>query len=143
MIDEAGRQTLARNVPGRSSRKRHWLRWILAGLGVIVVLAVLAVGAFIKLQPTLSPLVLPTAGGGGGGGAPRRRGGGAGGAARRGGRPAPWRARGTSRPARWRVSASRRPPWESATRPSAGRTPSPAPSPSPARTSPRRRSASA
>src|ERR1035438_4221818 len=62
MIDEAGRQTLARNVPGRSSRKRHWLRWILAGLGVLVVLVVLAVGAFIKLQPTLSPLVLPTAG---------------------------------------------------------------------------------
>src|ERR1035438_6507590 len=84
MIDEAGRQTLARNVPGRSSRKRHWLRWILAGLGVLVVLVVLAVGAFIKLQPTLSPLVLPTAGGRGGGGcwapgpsAPARRGAGA------------------------------------------------------------------
>ena len=35
MIAEAGLQTLARNVPGRSSRKRHWRRWILAGLGVL------------------------------------------------------------------------------------------------------------
>jgi polyisoprenoid-binding protein YceI len=62
MIAEAGLQTLARNVPYRSSRKRHWRRWILVGLGVLVILVVLAVGAFIKLQPTLSPLVLPTAG---------------------------------------------------------------------------------
>jgi polyisoprenoid-binding protein YceI len=62
MSDQAGRQTPARNVPGKSSRKRHWRRWVLAGIGVLVVLVVLAVGAFIKLQPTLSPLVLPTAG---------------------------------------------------------------------------------
>jgi polyisoprenoid-binding protein YceI len=61
MIDEAGLQTPARNVPARSARKRHWRRWILTGLGVLVALVVLAAGAFIKFQPTLSPLVLPTA----------------------------------------------------------------------------------
>ncbi|MGE5291275.1 MAG: YceI family protein [Micromonosporaceae bacterium] len=61
MTDEVGLETPARNVPGRSSRKRHWWRWILAGVAVLVVLVVLAVGLFIKLQPTPSPLVLPTA----------------------------------------------------------------------------------
>jgi polyisoprenoid-binding protein YceI len=52
--------TRRRSVTGLtgSSRKHHRLRWILAGAGVLVVLAI---AAFIKLQPTAPPLVLPTA----------------------------------------------------------------------------------
>ncbi len=40
-------------------RKRHWWRWILAGVGVLVVLAVLATGLFVKLQTAAPPLALP------------------------------------------------------------------------------------
>jgi len=40
-------------------RKRHWWRWILAALAVLIVLVIVAAGAFIKLQPTLAPLALP------------------------------------------------------------------------------------
>jgi polyisoprenoid-binding protein YceI len=61
MFDGTGPQTAALDVPRRSSRKRHWRRWLLAGAGALVVLIVLAVAAFIKLQPSPSPLVLPTA----------------------------------------------------------------------------------
>jgi polyisoprenoid-binding protein YceI len=46
--------------PDRAApRKRHWWRWILAGLGVLVVLAVLATGLFVKLQTAAPPLALP------------------------------------------------------------------------------------
>ncbi len=38
---------------------RRW-RWILGGAAALVVLVIAAGGAFIKLQPTLSPLALPT-----------------------------------------------------------------------------------
>jgi polyisoprenoid-binding protein YceI len=61
MTDQTGRQTPARKVRSRSSRKHHWGRWVLASVAVLVVLVIVAVGAFIKLQPTPSPLVLPTA----------------------------------------------------------------------------------
>src|ERR1035438_6606648 len=61
MTDQTGRPTPARKVRSRSSRKHHWGRWILASVAVLVVLVIVAVGAFIKLQPTPSPLVLPTA----------------------------------------------------------------------------------
>ena len=61
MIEETGRQAPARKVRSRSSGKRHWRRWILASVAGLVVLIVLAVGAFIKLQPTPAPLALPTA----------------------------------------------------------------------------------
>jgi polyisoprenoid-binding protein YceI len=47
--------------PRRPPRKRHWWRWILASVIVLVVVVVAAIGLFIKLQPTLSPLALPTA----------------------------------------------------------------------------------
>jgi polyisoprenoid-binding protein YceI len=57
-------ETPARNVPGQPPRKRHVWRWILAGAAALVVLIVVAVGAFIKLQPTLAPLALPKAGAG-------------------------------------------------------------------------------
>ncbi len=61
MIYETGRQTPARTVRSRSSRKRHWWRWIAAGVVVLAVLAVLAAVIFIKLQPAPAPLELPTA----------------------------------------------------------------------------------
>jgi len=47
--------------PGSRPRKRHWLRWFLAGLAVLVVVALAAVAAFIKLQPSPAPLALPAA----------------------------------------------------------------------------------
>lgn len=47
--------------PGRRPRKRHWLRWLLATFIVLVVLALAAVAAFIKLQPSPAPLALPAA----------------------------------------------------------------------------------
>ena len=40
-------------------RKRHWWRWILVGVVSLVVVVVAAIGLFITLQSTPSPLVLP------------------------------------------------------------------------------------
>ncbi len=45
--------------PGRPARKRHWWRWILASVVALILLVVLAVGLFIKLQPSPAPLALP------------------------------------------------------------------------------------
>jgi polyisoprenoid-binding protein YceI len=61
----ASRYPVFRVVPapalaGRAARRRHWWRWALAGVAALVVLVVLAAGIFIKLQPTLAPLALPT-----------------------------------------------------------------------------------
>lgn len=39
-------------------KKRHWWRWILAGAIVLIAVVVVAVGLFIKFQPTPSPLAL-------------------------------------------------------------------------------------
>jgi polyisoprenoid-binding protein YceI len=50
-----------RPAPGRSSRKRHWWRWLLAGVAALVVLLVLATGLIVKLQPSAAPLALPRA----------------------------------------------------------------------------------
>jgi polyisoprenoid-binding protein YceI len=41
--------------------KRHWWRWTLASVAALVALVVAAAGIFIKLQPTLPALTLPTA----------------------------------------------------------------------------------
>jgi len=41
-------------------RTRHWWRWILGSVAALVVLIIAAAGAYIKLQPTLAPLALPT-----------------------------------------------------------------------------------
>lgn len=46
-------------VAERPRRKRHWLRWILAGFAVLLVLLVAVVVAAIKLQPVPAPLALP------------------------------------------------------------------------------------
>ena len=62
MIKQARPEMPARNTPGKPPRNRHWWRWVLAGAAGLVVLVIVAAGAFIKLQPTLAPLVLPTAG---------------------------------------------------------------------------------
>jgi polyisoprenoid-binding protein YceI len=45
--------------PGRPARQRHWWRWISASVVALVLLVVLAVGLFIKLQPSPAPLTLP------------------------------------------------------------------------------------
>jgi polyisoprenoid-binding protein YceI len=62
MAHRTGQKTLPPRTPGRASGKRHWWRWIAAGVAGLVVLLVLAVGLFIKLQPTPAPLVLPAGG---------------------------------------------------------------------------------
>ncbi len=54
-------ETPARNPHGTSPRRRHWWRPILACTGALVVLIIVGIGAFIKLQPTLAPLALPAA----------------------------------------------------------------------------------
>jgi hypothetical protein len=54
-------ETPARNPHGTSPRRRHWWRWILAGTGALVVLIIVGIGAFIKLQPALASLALPAA----------------------------------------------------------------------------------
>ena len=40
-------------------RRRHWWRWILGGVLALVVLAVVAAGAVVKLTPGPAPLALP------------------------------------------------------------------------------------
>ncbi len=59
MIDKTRPMAPADAMPGK--RKRHWWRLILAGAIALVLLAVAAVGLFIKLQPTAPPLALATA----------------------------------------------------------------------------------
>jgi polyisoprenoid-binding protein YceI len=49
-----------RHAPGRAPRRRHWLRWITIALAAIVCLGVVGTWAFIKFQPTLAPLALPS-----------------------------------------------------------------------------------
>jgi polyisoprenoid-binding protein YceI len=43
----------------RPRRKRHWLRWTIAGTAALVVLAVGLVAVAVKLQPSPPPLALP------------------------------------------------------------------------------------
>jgi polyisoprenoid-binding protein YceI len=47
------------SAPARPTRKRHWLRWILAGAAALVVLILGVVAVAVKLQPTPAPLALP------------------------------------------------------------------------------------
>jgi polyisoprenoid-binding protein YceI len=46
-------------VPGR----RRWLRWLVIGLAAFIAVTVVAIGAFIKSQPTATPLALPAGAG--------------------------------------------------------------------------------
>jgi polyisoprenoid-binding protein YceI len=62
MAHRTGQRTLPPQTQGLVSGKRHWRRWIAAGVAGLVVLLVLAAGLFIKLQPTPAPLVLPASG---------------------------------------------------------------------------------
>jgi polyisoprenoid-binding protein YceI len=59
MTDETGLTVPVRAGNGSSPRRRHWLRWTVAGLTALVILAAAAVGAFIKLQPSPAALRLP------------------------------------------------------------------------------------
>ena len=59
MAHRTGQKTVPPQAPGHASRKRHWGRWVAAGVVGLVVLLVLAIGLFIKLQPTPAPLALP------------------------------------------------------------------------------------
>ena len=45
--------------PGAAPRRRHWVRWILIGVAALVILAVAAVAADVKLNPGPAPLALP------------------------------------------------------------------------------------
>jgi polyisoprenoid-binding protein YceI len=47
-------------VSSAQVRRRHWWRWILVGVVALIALIIVAAGAFVKLQPTLAPLALPT-----------------------------------------------------------------------------------
>jgi YceI-like domain len=62
MAHRTGQKTLPPPTQGHASGKRHWRRWIAAGVAGLLVVLVLAVGLFIKLQPTPAPLVLPAGG---------------------------------------------------------------------------------
>jgi deazaflavin-dependent oxidoreductase (nitroreductase family) len=44
---------------GPRSRRRHWWRWVLGGISVLVALVFLAVGLIVNLQPGPAPLALP------------------------------------------------------------------------------------
>jgi polyisoprenoid-binding protein YceI len=59
MAHRTSQKTLSPRASGHASRKRHWGRWVAAGVVGLVVLLVLAIGLFIKLQPTPAPLGLP------------------------------------------------------------------------------------
>jgi polyisoprenoid-binding protein YceI len=48
-----------RHAPGRPPRKRHWWRWILAGVPVLVVLVALAGALALRFWASAPPLVLP------------------------------------------------------------------------------------
>ena len=62
--DQTVRQTPTRAAASRSARRRHWRRWVLAGVAVLValvVLVVVAVASYIKDTPAPPALTLPTA----------------------------------------------------------------------------------
>jgi polyisoprenoid-binding protein YceI len=58
-VGMTSRTIAPRRITGRASRKRRWLRWIVASLTMAIVLVIAIVWASIKLQPTLSALMLP------------------------------------------------------------------------------------
>jgi hypothetical protein len=48
-----------RHVQGRPPRKRHWWRWILAGVALLAVLVVLAGALALRFWASSPPLALP------------------------------------------------------------------------------------
>ena len=60
MAHRTGQKAPPSRAPAHSAHKRHWGRWVATGVVGLVVLLVLAIGLFIKLQPTPAPLVLPS-----------------------------------------------------------------------------------
>jgi polyisoprenoid-binding protein YceI len=59
MTENAAPDVRDHHMPGRPPRKRHWWRWILAGVLILAVLVVLAGALALKFQASASPLVLP------------------------------------------------------------------------------------
>ena len=59
MTENAAPDVRDRHVPGRPPRKRHWWRWILAGVLVLAVLVVLAGALALRFWASAPPLVLP------------------------------------------------------------------------------------
>jgi polyisoprenoid-binding protein YceI len=59
MTENAAPDVRDRHVPGRPPRKRHWWRWILAGVLVLAVLVVLAGALALRFWASASPLALP------------------------------------------------------------------------------------
>jgi len=52
--------TATTNESSGSTHKRHWWRWTLTGIVVLLVVIVAAVGLYITFQPVPAPLALPT-----------------------------------------------------------------------------------
>lgn len=61
MTGEIRRPKPTRHLPASTARKHRWTRRILFGVVALLALAVLVSWAFIRFQPTLSPLALSTA----------------------------------------------------------------------------------
>lgn len=59
MTGRAGRAATAQPAPGAPPRRRHRLRWLLAGTAAVIVIILAALAAFIKLQTAPAPLALP------------------------------------------------------------------------------------
>ncbi len=49
----------SRRPQGRRSRRYRWRRRVVIAVAAVMIAGVLAIGAFIKLQPTAAPLMLP------------------------------------------------------------------------------------
>jgi len=60
MSEQTRGQMPAERPPRPSRKKRHWWRWILPGVGAVLVLGVAGILGAVELQPTPAPLALPT-----------------------------------------------------------------------------------
>jgi polyisoprenoid-binding protein YceI len=59
MTENAAPDVRDRHVPGRPPRKRHWWRWILAGVLALTVLVVLGGALALRFWASAAPLALP------------------------------------------------------------------------------------
>ena len=60
MTENAAPDVRDRPVPGRPPRKRHWWRWILAGVLVLAALVVLGGALALRFWASAAPLALPS-----------------------------------------------------------------------------------